>query len=142
MNQPYLSSFSSSQHLLHTLERESQVPGWRLLRFLDKAVQQHHAFPRHAVFEALSPMTITSYSFIVALTEHLLCAAWLVWRLLRASSRPVARPCRRRTTPTNGASGLLVRTRHDAAPSHAKALSASRHPNCRVHVRASVSCPP
>src|SRR5580704_88169 len=76
------------------------------------------------------PVTITSYSFVVALTEHLLCAACLVWRLLRASSRPVARQCRRRTTPTNGASGRLVRTRHDAAPSHAKALSASRRPNC------------
>src|SRR6476620_2678353 len=75
-------------------------------------------------------MTITSYSFIVALTEHLLCAACLVWRLLRASCRPVARQCRRRTTPTNGASGRLVRTRHDAAPSHAKALSASRRPYC------------
>jgi hypothetical protein len=30
------------------LERECQVLGRRLLRFLDKAVQQHHAFPRHA----------------------------------------------------------------------------------------------
>jgi len=67
---------------------------------------------------------------VVALTEHLLCAACLVWRLLRASCRPVARQCRRRTTPTNGASGRLVRTRHDAAPSHAEALSASRRPNC------------
>src|SRR3984893_17487154 len=65
-------------------------------------------------------MTITSYSFIVALSQHLLCAAWPVWRLLRASSRPVARQCRRRTTPTNGASGRLVRTRHDAAPSQPK----------------------
>src|ERR1017187_5397739 len=37
-----------SEHLLHTLERESQIPGWGLLRFLDEAVQQHHAFPRHA----------------------------------------------------------------------------------------------
>src|ERR1700674_977637 len=65
-----------------------------------------------------------------ALTEPLRCAACLVWRLLRASSRPVARQCRRRTIPTNGASGRLVRTRHDAAPSHAKALSAPRRPNC------------
>src|ERR1039458_7712795 len=40
--------FVISEHLLHTLERESQVLGRRLLRFLDKAVQQHHAFPRHA----------------------------------------------------------------------------------------------
>ena len=71
-----------------------------------------------------------SYSFIVALTEHLQFAACLVWRLLRASFRPVARQCRRRTTPTNGASGRLVRTRHDAARSHAKARSASRRPNC------------
>src|ERR1700719_645634 len=66
----------------------------------------------------------------MVLTEHLLSAACLVWRLLRASSRPVARQCRRRTTPTNGASGRLFHTRHDAAPSHAKALSASRRPNC------------
>src|ERR1022692_4889158 len=40
--------FVISEHLLHTLERESQVLGRRLLRFLDEAVQQHHAFPRHA----------------------------------------------------------------------------------------------
>ena len=44
----------------------------------------------------------------VTLTEHLLCAACLVWRLLRESFRPGARQCRRRTTPTNGASGRLV----------------------------------
>src|ERR1035441_7535640 len=37
-----------SEHLLHTLERESQIPNWGLLRFLDEAVQQHHTFPRHA----------------------------------------------------------------------------------------------
>src|ERR1035441_3973612 len=37
-----------SEHLLHALERESQILGWGLLRFLDEAVQQYHAFPRHA----------------------------------------------------------------------------------------------
>src|ERR1017187_7398095 len=37
-----------SEHLLHTLERESQILSWGLPRFLDEAVQQHHAFPRHA----------------------------------------------------------------------------------------------
>src|SRR6516162_785846 len=42
------------------------------------------------VFEVMSPITNTSYSFILALTEGLRCAACLVWRLLRASSRPVA----------------------------------------------------
>src|SRR5450631_985030 len=36
--------FVISEHLLHTLERGSQALGRRLLRFLDKAVQQHHAF--------------------------------------------------------------------------------------------------
>ena len=41
-----------------------------------------------------------------------------------------ARQCRRRTSPTNGASEPSVRTRHDAARSRAKALSASRRPNC------------
>ncbi len=40
--------FVIPEHLLHTLERESQVLRRRLLRLLDKAVQQHHAFPRHA----------------------------------------------------------------------------------------------
>src|SRR5882672_4459979 len=37
-----------SEHLLHTLQRESQVLSWGLLRFLDETVQQHHALPRHA----------------------------------------------------------------------------------------------
>src|ERR1035438_1312700 len=37
-----------SEHLLHTLARESQILSWGLLRFLDEAVQQYHAFPRHA----------------------------------------------------------------------------------------------
>jgi hypothetical protein len=45
MNQPYLSFYSSSQYLLHTLERESQVLDRRLLRFLDKAVQQAPCVP-------------------------------------------------------------------------------------------------
>jgi hypothetical protein len=37
-----------SEHLLPTLEREPQIPGWGLLRSLEEAMQQHHAFPRHA----------------------------------------------------------------------------------------------
>src|ERR1035437_2075176 len=37
-----------SEHLLHALERESQILRWGLLRFLDEAVQQYHAFSRHA----------------------------------------------------------------------------------------------
>src|ERR1035438_4947752 len=37
-----------SEHLLHTLERQSQIPGCGLWRFLDEAVQQYHAFPRYA----------------------------------------------------------------------------------------------
>src|SRR5437868_2074194 len=40
--------------------------------------------------------------------------------------RPAARRCRQRTSHTNGASARLVRIRHDAAPSRAKALSVSR----------------
>src|ERR1017187_5221272 len=37
-----------SERLLHTLQRESQILGRGLPRFLDEAVQQHHAFPHHA----------------------------------------------------------------------------------------------
>src|ERR1035441_2832961 len=49
-DEPTLPFFSCviSEHLLHTLEREPQIPGWGLRRFLDEAVQQYHSFPRHA----------------------------------------------------------------------------------------------
>src|ERR1017187_2814609 len=37
-----------SEHILKSLKRKPQIPGWGLRRFLDEAVQQYHTFPRHA----------------------------------------------------------------------------------------------
>jgi len=75
------------------------------------------------------PMMIASKRFI-AVSGRLRCGACPLSLLLPVSSRPGALRCRRRTSPTSGASEPSVRTRHDAALSRAKALSASRRPDC------------
>ena len=67
-------------------------------------------------------------SGVNCLSEPLRCGARQPWPPPRGSSPAGARRCRRRTSPTSGASERSVRTRHGASRSRAEAPSASRRP--------------
>src|ERR1039458_9924206 len=86
-----------SEHLLHALERESQILGWGLLSFLDEAVQQYHAFPRHAENHPpdLSISQVAPYlPQIVAETANRACRAANRIRPSECPGRPACDPAR------------------------------------------------